>query len=97
MYARRVQVFDLCNVAAAVLRGQNAALERGGSYLNCLMCIAAVVRKIPFLDGNLKPHSKDATDLVTQKIDVGITAGSGDQAVAALMRRKRSTDSDAGR
>jgi phage-related minor tail protein len=97
MYAKRDQVFDLCDIAAALLRGQNAALERCGNYLNCLMGIAAVVCKIPFLDGPLKSHTKAATDLATQKCDVDITAGSGDQSVAALMRRERSADCDAGR
>jgi hypothetical protein len=37
VYARRGQVFDLYNITAAVFSGQNAALERAGNYLICLM------------------------------------------------------------
>ena len=36
-YARRRQVFDLYDIAAAVFPGQNAAPERSGNYLICLM------------------------------------------------------------
>jgi hypothetical protein len=36
-YARRLQVFDLYNIAAAAFPGQNAAHERGYEYLIRLM------------------------------------------------------------
>jgi hypothetical protein len=54
-YARRDQVFDLYNIAAAVFPGQKAAFERGGNYLDlCGGALPLSYVMTPSLTGGLQ-------------------------------------------